>query len=413
MTERTDERLGLIHIPLTWMLAALGLLTAVSPWTASAPISRVIVVAQMALGSLLIAVCVVVAPKGKAPWYYLMAVTLLGGYLALHGLIDRTLDPQHAVAFVDVLLVLRMWLPYLWFVASGRLMLDDGFRKAVLCGLVVGGLVMSVGVVLTSAGVFRGDVVPYWGLVGTNRPFNANEMATSLALGLVVLDYLTRRWQRLGLTGLAKGLIIIAIALTFSRMGYVILLALLITRVFNKVDLATILALLLFAGVILFGKTSIAMLVAGRVSYTWVSGGLDVSSSTRILLWQEGLRDFWRHPLWGIGLGNPLELSPAAVYLENSVAGLSYQHNQLISLLAETGLFGALLWLGWGFLTWRVSNSAARLGRRVMRLTLIAVAIASLTSDPFFSTSTVWMVMILVAWGVFDRDHPDVEGAAP
>lgn len=410
MNWSTDEHLGLMRIPLAWMLTVLALLTAVSPWTASASLSRVVVVAQTAVGGLLVVVCVAVVPKGRAPWHCIVVVSLLGGYLALHGLIDRVLNPQHAGALAEVVLVLRSWLPYLWFGVCGYLVRDDTLWHAVLRGLLVGELLMSAGVVLNSIGALRSAAVPYWGSVASNGPYNANLMAANLTLGLVCLDYMVRRHKRSGLIRLEKGMMLLAIVLTFSRTGYAAVVALLIARVFDRVDLLAGLAFLLFAGLALFGETSVAQLVAGRVSYTWVHGALDVSSSTRILLWSDGLRNFWRHPLWGIGLANSLELSPATAYLEASMVELRYQHNQLISLLAETGLAGALLWLWWAFSIWRVSKSAGSLERRILRLTLTVLAIASLTGDPFFSTPTVWVIFMLVAGGVFGGGHVHTEG---
>ena len=66
-------------------------------------------------------------------------------------------------------------------------------------------------------------------------------------------------------------------------------------------------------------------------------GRVDVSTEDRNTFVEYGLRSFWEHPLFGIGVGNSNIITMEAVGQE------TYLHNNYIELLATTGIVGAAI----------------------------------------------------------------------
>ncbi|MGK2848582.1 MAG: O-antigen ligase family protein [Minisyncoccota bacterium] len=138
-------------------------------------------------------------------------------------------------------------------------------------------------------------------------------------------------------------ILLLADALTFSRGGYVGLLAGLsvfflssvpwrgfINKYFFRVSAFFVLSILICA----FSPIGARFLT----SFSLVEG----SNAERLRLWQEAGQVLSTHPWIGIGLGNyPLVVKPSAFYREPI-----YAHNFFLDIAVETGVIGAILFLG-------------------------------------------------------------------
>jgi O-antigen ligase len=106
-----------------------------------------------------------------------------------------------------------------------------------------------------------------------------------------------------------------------------------------------------------------------RVASIWSSGGLDADSAIRLDLWASALRMFSNHPMLGVGYLNFSSQLPA--YFRNTASYdtflvqfsmLDFAHNTYLTVLAETGLVGAVPAAGLFILGWRKGWLAARNG---------------------------------------------------
>jgi O-antigen/teichoic acid export membrane protein/O-antigen ligase len=109
--------------------------------------------------------------------------------------------------------------------------------------------------------------------------------------------------------------------------------------------------------------------VTARLATVWTSSGLDTSSALRLDLWSSALRMFDAHPLFGVGYLNFAPQLPAYYVNTGSYDAyliqfplLDFAHNTYLTVLAETGLAGALLVGALIVMGWRRAWSAARSG---------------------------------------------------
>jgi putative inorganic carbon (hco3(-)) transporter len=141
--------------------------------------------------------------------------------------------------------------------------------------------------------------------------------------------------------GVAIIIILSGALLTFSRGGYVGILAALllgITFLRNKLHKKAKRAFLI--GLILGGLLLLPGPIFNR--YSSIFNLQEGSNAGRIEIWQKTLVIIERHPLLGVGLGNySLEIKPTASYREPFNA-----HNTYLDIAAETGILNLLLWLG-------------------------------------------------------------------
>ncbi len=113
----------------------------------------------------------------------------------------------------------------------------------------------------------------------------------------------------------------------------------------------------------------------------WNSSGLDVSSALRVDLWSGALRMFDAHPAFGVGYLNFAKDLPA--YYVNTgtydtfiiqFSQLDFAHNTYLTVLAETGLAGAVLVGALIAIALRRAWSAARSGDWAGEAALLAMA---------------------------------------
>lgn len=162
-----------------------------------------------------------------------------------------------------------------------------------------------------------------------------------LSLPWALALYLEEKGRKRKLFLFLFALILLADLLTFSRGGYLGLLAGFICAIFyfrkkiiffHKKKLAGILLLLilLFAVPNPVGKRLIS-------SFDLAEG----SNAGRMETWKQSFGVINYHPFLGVGLGNyPLEIKPSANYREPI-----YSHNLYLDIAAETGLITLAVWI--------------------------------------------------------------------
>ena len=109
--------------------------------------------------------------------------------------------------------------------------------------------------------------------------------------------------------------------------------------------------------------------ITARLSTVWSSNSLDIDSALRLDLWGSALRMFDTHPVFGVGYLNFARQLPA-YFIDTGnyssfvvqLSQLDYAHNIYLTVLAETGIVGAVLVGALIVVGWRRSWSAARAG---------------------------------------------------
>ncbi|MEW6045686.1 MAG: O-antigen ligase family protein [Bacillota bacterium] len=230
-----------------------------------------------------------------------------------------------------------------------------------------------------------------------------NGLGTLLAMSLPLahLEVLAASEPILAWAGVL--LIATALLLTMSQGGWVAAvvaeLALLLlgsSRMRRQVAI-----LILVAGIL---ASSFALWAAdSRVpAYGMLLSRLDPGSSSkteRLLIWEGSWRMFRDHPWWGVGLGAFSAVYPDYRPPQSREGNVSFAHNIILNLLAETGIFGLLgftvivaVWLGYGL---RAVRRAKGEGRE-LPAALVASLAAMLTHQLF--DGTLWSLHIGVGF---------------
>lgn len=140
-------------------------------------------------------------------------------------------------------------------------------------------------------------------------------------------------------------IILFADLLTFSRGGYVGLLFgiigaffLLLLRLESRQKIKIIASVLILGAILIIPSPTSERFFS---SFNLKEG----SNQGRLETWREAGRIIFEHPFFGVGLGNyPLEVSATANYRDPI-----YAHSNYLDILAETGIFSLLAWLGFLF----------------------------------------------------------------
>jgi O-antigen/teichoic acid export membrane protein/O-antigen ligase len=176
---------------------------------------------------------------------------------------------------------------------------------------------------------------------------NAEGALFVLALGILLALFPRTRW---GITKLVYGAAIVALALgiaySYSRAAYLGVLAMVAVFALRRSVRSLIgLAVTLTCLIPLLPTT-----VTARLGTIWGTSGLDADSAVRLDLWSSALRMFEAHPLFGVGYLNFAPQIPD-YYINTGnydtfliqFSQLDFAHNIYLTVLAETGLFGAVL----------------------------------------------------------------------
>jgi hypothetical protein len=161
--------------------------------------------------------------------------------------------------------------------------------------------------------------------------------------------------------------------------------------------------------------------VIARVGTLSPGSGLDVSSAIRLDLWSSAIRMWSAHPVLGVGYLNFAAQLPA--YFRDSgnydsflvkFSSLDFAHNTYLTVLAETGIVGAVLVGALVVTGWRRALSAARSGGWTGEsavLAFIGIAVCSAFGEVLL-VPAVLAVFLLVAVGADGGGRQAGDGVA-
>jgi len=257
---------------------------------------------------------------------------------------------------IAVVATIAMYMLGRWLLQRGLL---DAAMTAASVALITGGLI-SVGLQLAQVMGVQG--LPDWLVTAhsegyTSQPYanvgQPNHLATYLAIGIVATVYLdSREWPRPALR-LALLLLSAGVALTGSRMGFlmVVLIALAPTlrqrlTAFARGELGWSLSVMLVVGYVagLLGGRWLAPSVVG--SQSTMERVAEAAYGDRLTMWMDALRITLSSPLTGVGVG---EYAQAQYWLARptpDLIGTPYAHNAILQFAAEFGILAGLAFAG-------------------------------------------------------------------
>jgi N-acetylglucosaminyl-diphospho-decaprenol L-rhamnosyltransferase len=194
----------------------------------------------------------------------------------------------------------------------------------------------------------------------------------------------------------ATGLLLLCNIATFTRGGYVALIAAaILTLPFASKETA----LKIFAGIFLFlflffmvPENPVTNPVAGRVLSTF--NLQEGSNQGRLAIWKQALTVLASHPQ-GVGLGNyPLAVKPDATYRTPI-----YTHNLYLDIAVETGLVNAGIFLALLLLALKNFLQAAKTNSFYLAgfTSLLIFAVHCLVESPLYSVHVLPLLLIILA----------------
>lgn len=212
-----------------------------------------------------------------------------------------------------------------------------------------------------------------------------------IAFALVLL--LTEK--RKVLYGLALSVLLVADGLTFSRSGYLGIVAgaiFLVVFFWKKMRLR---GKVLFLSVCFLAGLFLATPNPVSVRYVSIFNLKEGSNKGRLEIWERTSEIIKEKPLLGVGIGNyPLEIKPTAAYREPF-----YAHNTYLDIAAETGVLNAFIWLGVLFFFWRSFKQKAQKDRLFLGLAfgVVVFAVQSLAETALYSPIILALFLILLS----------------
>ena len=199
-------------------------------------------------------------------------------------------------------------------------------------------------------------------------------------------------------------LMLIADLLTFSRGGYLGLLAsfgLALIISWNKIGKkykSAVIASALIAFLIL----AIPNPVANRFfsSFNLKEG----SNEGRLEMWKKAQRIVLNKPLLGVGLGNyPLEIKPSADYREPI-----YAHNTYLDIATESGITNALIWVA--LLVFSLVNFLRRKNPilNMGAVSLVIFSVHSFFETGIFSPTVLALLLILISLSAIELKNEEL-----
>ncbi|MDL1894829.1 O-antigen ligase family protein [Anaerolineae bacterium CFX7] len=302
--------------------------------------SAVALIGGVTLGAFVLERVLFKKPFGKLSAIHFAALVLIGWMLVTNP--DAALlDDDRNWFFTYIQLWLLIWL-------TGKL-LTTPQRQRALMWTFAGLCVLSALFAIT-----EGTIGPTWrtsaraaGLAGGD-----NGAARYFLVGFIFLTYLStqtnRQWWLRLLTVIGSAIVLVGVAFTLSRTGFILAVTaiglLLIQRTSRRQRIGTVILLLvLVVGGIALPDTY-WQIIFSSMSDIQTGGG---TIGLRYGLWQAGFKMWLDHPLMGVGIGQFDNYLPQ--YGAGLVPTYHYNlgaHNLYISMLAETGLVGLLLFGG-------------------------------------------------------------------
>lgn len=188
-----------------------------------------------------------------------------------------------------------------------------------------------------------------------------------------------------------------------ARMGAVAMtLAVGATWLFSSSSLRRDLAV--SAAVCMAGLLAVAAVPSLRARFA--AGLTDQGSGQRLQHLEAGVEALRAHPVAGVGPGQfrPAKFAGAEM-AQHVKENPGKAHNQLVSMAAETGLVGALLFVG--LLAWLASRARGRPLGALVHGGLVAFAALSLVHDPLFQAPFSLGLALLFGLGLAERLEAD------
>jgi O-antigen ligase len=195
---------------------------------------------------------------------------------------------------------------------------------------------------------------------------NAEGALFVLALG-VLLALFPRSRGSIAKLAICAGIVALTlgVAYSFSRAAYLGVIAMVAVFAVRR-SIRSLVGTAVGLGCLL---PLLPAVISARLGSIWNSSGLDIDSAIRIDLWSSALRMFDAHPLFGVGYLNFANQLPA-YFIDTGnyssfpvqLSQLDFAHNIYLTVLAETGLAGAVLVSALTVVGWRRAWSAARSG---------------------------------------------------
>jgi O-antigen ligase len=277
--------------------------------------------------------------------------------------------------------------PYGWAVLAAPAIRRLSGQKALLIGIAVGTVVVSLVFLLEiQPWSSRGLAAIDWGVTFAALGSLKNSVGLLWVIGVAIL--LTSTTRLFWLRNLALFILLAGVVYSFSRSSYlaVLLVGLVVVRPTLRrnwfyLGLSCVLAVI-----------ALPNALWEKVRITWSPDlGFDLSSSARISLWFSAVNAFISSPFRGVGLDNFTAYLLKSHYLDAAVfaggATYVYAHNYFLTLFALTGIIGGLLGI---YVVWRayqrsllsISNHEA--GGASAKLVVIAFVVASFFGEPLF-----------------------------
>ena len=311
-----------------------------------------------------------------------MGLFLLAGVFAIFASPDR----YHAAGLFRAYLLE----PVLFFLLLTSVISSRRRVVAILGGLAAGGLVVAVlnlAAFSHAALSHQSDLAVYPPVaIYTSANDTALFLVPLLAVGAAVALFADARRLQFG-AALFSAAALLAILLSFSRGGYLALIALLIgLTVAHRRRLR-----LLLGGAIAIAIALLVPPVRTRIAHELTLGPHN-SIPGRLGLWEATLRMLHDHPIFGAGLsGFAQVMAPYHPPAQPACCPLIYPHTILLNFWAVLGLLGLAGFAWLTVLGFRQALSGARRGTGLLRavplgvcLALVAIVVHGLVDVPFF-----------------------------
>ncbi len=228
---------------------------------------------------------------------------------------------------------------------------------------------------------------------------SANSLALFLgpliAMALSLVLYAANRWERL-LSGAFLVISVPALLLTFSRGGYLALLAIGIGLALTHRRAKWLVPIALLAAIALTQVPLIKQRISLELQY--VQGN---TLDWRLRVWTQTLKMMKDHLLFGVGLSN---FKQAMAPFWQDLTQVIYPHNIVLNFWTVTGVLG-LVGFAWLFVRaanvswrgWRAPDNAWRPFHLGVFLMLVAVLVHGLVDVPFFKNDLSFEFFVLLA----------------
>lgn len=293
--------------------------------------------------------------------------------------------------------------PVLFFVVLTTVIRNSRQAFTVVLGLGVGGMVIALANAATTLDALRHHVVD----TAQNAPVAIYQTSNAVALFLVPILAVAgslllysrvareRRWSAVFVA--VAG---IAVILSFSRGGYVALLAVAVGLALSHPRRWWFLGAL----ALLVAIATRVPIIASRLAHEINMNDPNNTLAGRIHLWRVTLTMMRQHLVFGTGLsGYAHFMTP----WPNGLVQVIYPHNLILNFWVATGILGVIAFLGLlvaAFRTawrgWRVVDAGWRPFELGVLLALVAIVVHGLVDVPYFKNdlSFEFWVLLAISW---------------